>query len=93
MALREANMTAAEKQARADETRRGQKLLARIVPENDPDWRPQENPNLAFYRQQIPPVVRGDSKVAYLVFSQIASMSFLANTRIYWSGNFRSGTV
>jgi hypothetical protein len=56
MALREANMTAAEKQARAEETRRGQILLSRIVPENHPDWREQENPNLAFYRQQIAPV-------------------------------------
>jgi hypothetical protein len=53
MALREANMTAAQKQAQAEDTRRGQILLSRIVPENHPDWREQENPNLAFYRQQI----------------------------------------
>jgi hypothetical protein len=62
MALREANMTAAEKQARAEETRRGQILLSSIVPENHPDWREQENPNLAFYRQQVAPVARGNSK-------------------------------
>jgi hypothetical protein len=55
MALREANMTAAEKRARAEETRRGQILLSRIVAENHPCWRLQENSNLAFYRQQIPP--------------------------------------
>jgi hypothetical protein len=56
MALREANMTVAEKQARAEETRRGQILLSRIVPENSPDWRQQENLNAEIYRQQIGPV-------------------------------------
>jgi hypothetical protein len=56
MALREANMTVAEKQARAEETRRGQILLSRIVPENSPDWRQQENLNAEIYRQQIDPV-------------------------------------
>jgi hypothetical protein len=55
MALREANLTTAEKKARAEEARRGQILLSRIVPENHPDWREQENPNLAFYRQQGSP--------------------------------------
>jgi hypothetical protein len=62
MALREANLTVAEKQARAEETRRGQILFSRIVPENHPDWREQENPNLAFYRQQIAPVKNANAK-------------------------------
>jgi hypothetical protein len=62
MALREANLTVAEKQARAEETRRGQILFRRIVPENHPDWREQENPNLAFYRQQIAPVREANAK-------------------------------
>jgi hypothetical protein len=57
MALRKANMTTTEKQARAEETSRGQILFSRIVPENDPDdWRQQENPNAEIYRQQIAPV-------------------------------------
>jgi hypothetical protein len=56
MALREANMTVAEKQARAEETRRFQIGLSRITsPEQHPDWRLQENANLGFYRSQIPP--------------------------------------
>jgi hypothetical protein len=55
MAPREANMTVAEKQARAEETKRGQILFSRIVPENSPDWRQQENPNAEIYRQQISP--------------------------------------
>jgi hypothetical protein len=59
MALREANMTAAEKQARAKEVRRGQIQLSRIVLENHPDWQLQENSNLAFYRQQIPSGSKG----------------------------------
>jgi hypothetical protein len=62
MALREANMTPAEKQARADETRRGQILFSRIVPENSPDWRQQENPNAEIYRQQIAPVGKANAK-------------------------------
>lgn len=54
MALREANMTMAEKQARAEETRRGQILFSKIVAENHPDdWRQQENPNAQIYRQQM----------------------------------------
>jgi hypothetical protein len=55
MALREANLTAAEKQARAEEARRGQILFANVIPENHPDWREQENSNLAFYGKQIAP--------------------------------------
>jgi hypothetical protein len=56
MALREANMTVAEKQARAEETRRFQIGLSRITsPEQHPNWRQQENSNLEFYRQQISP--------------------------------------
>ena len=39
MKLREANRTPAEKKAQAEETRRGQILFSRIVPENHPDWR------------------------------------------------------
>jgi hypothetical protein len=40
IALREANMTTAEKQARAEETRRFQIGLSRITsPEQHPDWR------------------------------------------------------
>jgi hypothetical protein len=55
MALREANMTSAEKQARAEDIHRGQVLYSNRVMEAHPDWRLQENSNLAFYRQQIPP--------------------------------------
>jgi hypothetical protein len=56
MALRKANMTPAEKQARAEETRRFQIGLSRITsPEQHPNWRQQENSNLEFYRQQISP--------------------------------------
>jgi hypothetical protein len=56
MALREANLTVAEKQARAEETRRFQIGLSRITSaEQHPDWRLQENSNLGFYRSQIPP--------------------------------------
>jgi hypothetical protein len=55
MALREANMTVAEKQARAEDTRRRQILFSRIVSENSPDWRQQENLNAEIYRQQISP--------------------------------------
>jgi hypothetical protein len=63
MALREANMTVAERQARAEETRRGQILFSRIVPENHPDdWRHQENPNAEIYRQQIAPVGKTNAK-------------------------------
>jgi hypothetical protein len=62
MALREANMTVAEKQARAEETRRGQILFSRIVPENSPDWRLQENLNAEIYRQQIAPVGKANAK-------------------------------
>jgi hypothetical protein len=56
IALREANLTVAEKQARAEETRRFQIGLSRITSaEQHPDWRLQENSNLGFYRSQIPP--------------------------------------
>jgi hypothetical protein len=55
MALREANLTTAEKKARADEVYRGQVLYSNQVMEAHPEWRLQENSNLAFYRQQIPP--------------------------------------
>jgi hypothetical protein len=55
MALREANLTTAEKKARADEIHRGQVLYSNLVMEAHPDWRLQENSNLAFYRQQIAP--------------------------------------
>jgi hypothetical protein len=78
MALREANVTVAEKQARAEETRRGQILFSRIVPENHPDWRLQENSNFAFYREQITPLEKEIVKVAYLEFSQIACISYIA---------------
>lgn len=53
--LREANMTSAERKARAEEVRRGQILFSRLVPENHPDWRQQENPYAEFYRQQRKP--------------------------------------
>ena len=67
MALREANLTVVEKQARAEETGRGQILFSRIVSENHPDWREQENPNLAFYRQQIAPVKKANAKAKELL--------------------------
>ena len=50
--LREANLTAEERRLRVEEIRRGQILFSRIVPENHPDWRSQENSNAEFYRQQ-----------------------------------------
>jgi hypothetical protein len=56
MTLREANMTVAERQLRAEETRRFQIGLSQITsPEQHPDWRQQENPNAEIYRQQISP--------------------------------------
>jgi hypothetical protein len=54
-ALREANLTSAEKQARDEDIHRGQVLYSNRVMEAHPNWRLQENSNLAFYRQQIPP--------------------------------------
>jgi hypothetical protein len=39
MQLREANLTAADRQARADETRRGQIVFSRVCAELHPDWR------------------------------------------------------
>lgn len=50
--LREANLTAEERQLRAEGIRRGQILFSRIVAENHPDWRSQENSNAEFYRRQ-----------------------------------------
>ena len=63
ISLREANMTAAEKQARTEETRRGQILFSRIVPENHPDdWRQQENPNAEIIANRYPLVGRANAK-------------------------------
>ena len=87
MALREANMTAAEKQARAEETRRGQILFSRIVPENHPDWRLQENSNLAFYREQITPLEKVNRKSRLSrIFSNSLYIIF-SYTPIYRAGN------
>jgi hypothetical protein len=55
MELRAANRTSAEQKAHDAEIRRGQTLFANVVEENDPNWRQQENSNLAFYRSQITP--------------------------------------
>jgi hypothetical protein len=52
---RKAKMTTDEKKAQAEETRRGQILFSRVVAENHPDWREQENPNAEVYRQQYTP--------------------------------------
>jgi len=37
--LREANLTAADRKVRAEETRRGQILFSRVCPELHPEWR------------------------------------------------------
>lgn len=56
MKLRAANRTPAERKAYDAEIRRGQILFSRIVPENHPEnWRQQENPYAAYYRQQRNP--------------------------------------
>jgi hypothetical protein len=55
MKLRESRLTAEERKARDTETRRGQILLSRVVLENHPDWKQQENPNAEIYRQQRKP--------------------------------------
>jgi hypothetical protein len=41
MKLRESRLTAAERRLRAVETRRGQLLYSRVIPELHPDWRRQ----------------------------------------------------
>jgi hypothetical protein len=56
MKLRAANRTPAEKKAYDAEIRRGQILFSRIVPENHPDdRRQQENPYAEYYRHQQAP--------------------------------------
>ncbi len=51
LALREANLTWEEKQARDSEIRRGQILFSRIVPENSPTWR--EDATAAFRNKKL----------------------------------------
>jgi hypothetical protein len=56
MKLKAANRTLSEQKTHDEETRRFQIALSRVTsPEQHPDWRLQQNANLAFYRQQIPP--------------------------------------
>jgi hypothetical protein len=61
MELREANLTAEEREARAEETRRGQILYSKVCPELHPDWRQQENSNAEFYRRQCTPLTKTES--------------------------------
>jgi hypothetical protein len=53
MALMQASRTPQERKEQEEETLRGRILFSKIIPELSPDWRSQENPFAAYYRQQI----------------------------------------
>jgi hypothetical protein len=51
MKLRESRLTAAERKARDEETRRGQILFSRLIPELSPSWR--EDASRAFKEKRL----------------------------------------
>ena len=51
MKLRESRLTAEERKARDEETRRGQILLSRVIPELSPSWR--EDATRAFKEKRL----------------------------------------